>query len=92
MVIAGQLSTEYLRATQAQEKAQKERNNNKRVVQKYGELYSNVARRQIVKDEEEEREVVNIREQRCKRSRKNRRPIRQRPLQRLIISQNRPFK
>jgi hypothetical protein len=67
MVIAGQLSTEYLRATQAQEKAQKERNNNKRVVQKYGELYSNVARRQIVKDEEEEREVVNIREQRCKK-------------------------
>jgi hypothetical protein len=45
MVAAGQLSTEYLRATQAREKARKEKNNNRRIVQKYGELYGNVARR-----------------------------------------------
>jgi hypothetical protein len=67
MVTTGQLLTEYLRVTQAWEKARKERNNNRRVVQKYGELYGNVARRQIVKDKEEEREVVNIREQRYKK-------------------------
>jgi hypothetical protein len=67
MVTAGQLSTEYLRATQAREKTQKERNDDRRVVQKYGELYGNVIRRQIVKDKEEEREVVNIQEQQYKK-------------------------
>ena len=68
MVIAGQLSTEYLRATQQREKARKERNNdNNKIVQKYGEIYSYQARRQIAEDEEEEREVINMREQRVKK-------------------------
>ena len=67
MVTAGQLSTEYLRVTQAREKARKERNNDGRVVQKYGEIYGSAARRQIAEDEEEEREVINMREQRFKK-------------------------
>jgi hypothetical protein len=62
--------TEYLRATQAREKAQKEKNDDRRIVQKYGELYGNVARRQIAEDEEEEKEVVNMREQQCKKKQK----------------------
>ena len=41
MVSAGALSTEYLRATQARERARKERNNSpNKVVQKYREIYS----------------------------------------------------
>jgi hypothetical protein len=67
MVTAGQLLTEYLRVTQAREKTRKERNNNRRIVQKYSELYDNVARRQIAKDKKEEKEVINIQEQRCKK-------------------------
>jgi len=67
MVSAGQLSTEFLRATQAREKARTERNDDGRIVQKYGEIYGNVARRQIAEDEEEEREVINMREQRFKK-------------------------
>jgi len=61
MVSAGQLSTEFLRATQAREKARTERNDDGRIVQKYGEIYGDVARRQIAKDKEEEREVINMR-------------------------------
>ena len=68
MVIAGQLSTEYLRATQQREKARKERNNdNNKIVQKYGEIYGYQARRHVAEDEEEEREVIIMRERRVKR-------------------------
>ena len=48
---------------QAWEKARKERNNNRKVIQKYGEIYSSTTRRQIAEDKEEEREVINMREQ-----------------------------
>lgn len=65
MVLAGQLSTEYLRAMQSREKARKDRNQApNKVVQKYGEIYGHQARRQIIEDEEEERDVVNMREKR----------------------------
>ena len=68
MVLAGQLSTEYLQATQAREKACKERNDKGGcIVQKYREIYGHQARRQIVEDEEDEREVINMREQRFKK-------------------------
>jgi DDE superfamily endonuclease len=68
MVSAGQLLTEYLRATQAREQARKERNDQpNKIVQKYGEIYGFQARRQIAEDEEEEREVINMREQRVKK-------------------------
>ena len=67
MVLAGQLSTEHLRATQSREKARRKRNDTpNRVVQKYGEIYGHQARRQIAEDEEEEREVINMREKRIK--------------------------
>ena len=56
-----------LRATQSREKARRERNNiPNHVVQKYGEIYGHQARRQIAEDEEEEREVINMREKRIK--------------------------
>ncbi len=65
MILKGQLLTKLLAATQAKEKERKERNEAlNKVVQKYGEIYGNVARRQIKEDEEEERRVVNIREKR----------------------------
>jgi hypothetical protein len=68
MVLAGQLSTELLTATKRSETAQKERNDApNRVVQKYGEIYGHQARRQIAEDEEDERRVVNMREQRVKK-------------------------
>ena len=67
MVSAGQLLTEFLRTTQAREKARTERNDDGRIVQKYSEIYSNIARHQIAEDEEEEREVINMREQRFKK-------------------------
>jgi hypothetical protein len=65
MVLAGQLSIEYLRAIQAHEQARKERNQgSNKVVQKYGEIYGYQARRQIAMDEDDEKEVVNMREKR----------------------------
>ena len=68
MVSTGQLSTEYLLATQAREQARKERNEQQnKIVQKYGEIYGHQARRQIAEDEEEERQVINMREQRVKK-------------------------
>jgi hypothetical protein len=63
MVSTGQLSTEYLLATQAREQARKERNEQQnKIVQKYGEIYGHQAQRQIAEDEEEERQVINMRE------------------------------
>jgi hypothetical protein len=68
MVLAGQLSTELLTATKQSEKARKERNDTpNRVVQKYREIYSYQACRQIAEDEEDERRVVNIQEQQVKK-------------------------
>ena len=65
MILAGQLSTELLAATKAKEKERKERNKApNKVVQKYREIYGNIARRQIAEDEEEERRVINMREKR----------------------------
>ena len=50
------------------EKACIERNeDHNKIVQKYGEIYSYQARRQIVEDEGEEREVINMREKRVKK-------------------------
>ena len=37
-----------------------------KVVQKYGEIYGHVARRQIEEDERDEERVVNIREKRLR--------------------------
>jgi ribosomal protein L9 len=65
MIIKGQLATELLRATNSaadRRKARKEASN--KVVQKYGEIYGSVARRQIAEDEKDERQVVNMREKR----------------------------
>jgi hypothetical protein len=68
MVLSGQLSKEHLIAIQAREKARKERNGEpNKVVQKYGEIYGFQARRQIAEDEEEEREVINMREKRVQK-------------------------
>jgi hypothetical protein len=54
MVLRGQLSTELLTANNAKEEERKELNDAlNKVVQKYGEVYGNVARRQIAADEED---------------------------------------
>ena len=59
--MAGQLSTEFLRIIQAQEKARIERNNQlNRVVQKYSKIYSYQARHQTTEDKEDKREIINI--------------------------------
>ena len=74
MVLAGQLSTEYLRATQAREKARKKRNNiSNKVIQKFGEIYGYQARRQITDDKKDKRKVVNIREERVKKKKEKER-------------------
>lgn len=66
--MAGQLSTEYLVAIRVKEQARVSRNQGQgKIVQKYGEIYSNIARRQIAEDEEEERVVVNIWEERLRK-------------------------
>jgi hypothetical protein len=71
MVHVGQLSTELLITIKRSEKARKERKDAlNRVVQKYGEIYGHQARRQIAEDEEDERRVVNMREQRIKKREK----------------------
>ena len=65
MILKGQLSTELLVANNTKEEERRARNDAPNiVVQKYREIYSNVARRQIVEDEEDERRVVNILEKR----------------------------
>ena len=61
MVLVGQLSTGLLTATKQSEKALKERNDAlNRVVQKYREIYSHQAHRQITEDKEDKRRVVNM--------------------------------
>ena len=63
MVLAGTLSTEQLRATVARQKARDQRNKGlNKIIQKYSEIYSHQAHRQITEDKEEEREVINIQE------------------------------
>ena len=65
LILEGRLSTELLVANKAKEAERKARNDvPNKVVQKYGEIYGHVARRQIVEDEEDEKRVVNIREKR----------------------------
>jgi hypothetical protein len=65
MILAEQLAKEHLAATKAREKARKERNKApNKVVQKYGEIYGYQARRQIAKDKEDKRRVINIQEKR----------------------------
>ncbi len=68
MILTGQLSTELLLVNNARQTAREERNNvlNK-IVQKYGEMYSHVAHRQIIADEIEEDRVVNMHEQRLRK-------------------------
>jgi hypothetical protein len=65
MILEGQLSKELLKATTtagAKRKARKDAPNT--VVQKYGEIYGNVARRQIKADDEDASRVVNMRDKR----------------------------
>ena len=68
MILAGQLSTELLIANNAIQKAREERNSaSGGIVQKYGEIYGNIARRQIAEDELAEDQVVNMYEKRLRR-------------------------
>jgi len=68
MILAGQLSTELLSVDNAKQKAREERNNApNKIVQKYGEIYGNVARRQIAADELAEDMVVNMHEKRLRK-------------------------
>ena len=68
MILAGQLSTELLTVNNAKQKEREERNNApNKVVQKYREIYRNVARRQIATDELAEDIVVNIHERRMRK-------------------------
>jgi hypothetical protein len=54
-----------LAATKAREKARKEQNKApNKIVQKYREIYSHQARKQITKDKKDKRKVVNIQEKR----------------------------
>jgi len=65
MILEGQLSMELLKATTtagAKRKARKDAPNT--VVQKYGEIYGNVARRQMKADDEDASRVVNMRDKR----------------------------
>ena len=65
MILKGQLSTELLAANNAKEEERKARNNApNKVVQKYGEIYGYITRRQIEEDKREEEKVVNIQEKR----------------------------
>jgi DNA-binding protein H-NS len=68
MILAGQLSTELLTVNNAKQKEREERNNApNKVVQKYGEIYGNVAQRQIAADELAEDIVVNMHERRMRK-------------------------
>ena len=65
MILKGQLSTELLATNNPKEEERRARNDAaNKVVQKYGEIYGHVARRQIAEDEEDEKRVVNMREKR----------------------------
>ena len=73
MILAGQLSTELLTVNNAKQKEREDRNNApNKVVQKYGEIYGHVARRQIAADEIEEDRVINIHEKRARKPHLNR--------------------
>ena len=62
---AGQLAKEHLTNVLAKEKERNTRSNTTgRIVQKYGEIKGNTARRQIRADDKDVRKVVNIREKR----------------------------
>jgi hypothetical protein len=65
MVYKGKLAQELLQATTAAGEAREARKKaGNKVVQKYGEIYSHQARRQIALDREDELRVVNMRLQR----------------------------
>jgi hypothetical protein len=65
MILNGQLSTELLQANATARKEREQRKNAKgTIVQKYGEIYGGVARRQMRDDDEDEAKVVNMREKR----------------------------
>ena len=68
MILSGQLATELLTVNNTKQKEREERNQAlNKVVQKYGEIYSHDARRQIAEDEREEERVVNMHEKRLTR-------------------------
>jgi hypothetical protein len=61
MIIEEQLSKELLRAiTAAAEKRQARKMVKGIIVQKYGEIYGNIARRQMKDDNDDAKEVVNM--------------------------------
>ncbi|KAF8848552.1 hypothetical protein BDZ45DRAFT_698307 [Acephala macrosclerotiorum] len=65
MLLSGQLSTELLQANAAAGKERDKRKHTKgTVVQKYGEIYGGVARKQMRADDENKVKVVNMREKR----------------------------
>ena len=73
MILKGQLSTKLLAANNTKEEERRARNNTpNKVVQKYREIYSNIARRQITEVEEDERRVFNILEKRLTEPHKKR--------------------
>ena len=64
-MLAGALSTNRVHDLSIAEAARKERKEaSGKVVQKYGEIYGHQARREIALDEEDEKEVVNMRNNR----------------------------
>ena len=65
MILEGQLSKELLKATTtagAKRKTEKDAPNT--IIQKYKEIYGNVARRQMKANDEDKRKVVNMRNKR----------------------------
>ena len=68
IILTGQLSTELLSVNNARQKEREERNNApNKVVQKYGEIYGHIARRQIIADEMVEDRIVNIHKNRLRK-------------------------
>jgi hypothetical protein len=64
-ILAGALSTNRVHDLSIAEAARKERKEaSSKIVQKYGEIYGYQARREIALDEEDEKEVVNMRNSR----------------------------
>ena len=64
-ILAGALATNRIHDLSIAEAARKERKEaSSKVVQKYGEIYGHQARRDIFLDEEDEKEVVNMRNSR----------------------------
>jgi vacuolar-type H+-ATPase subunit E/Vma4 len=67
-MLTGALSTNRLRDLTIAEDARKsQKDASGKVVQKYGEIYGNQARLQIMADIEDKRQVVNIREKRLQK-------------------------